>query len=225
MTEPIAMIWHDAPVDAILVPLERMHAALVSDDEREHPYVHHVGTDADSHETPGFLCEINASSSPLCIGLPLGPVLPDETNHGMARAAEAIASIMHALRTLEPYAKRRMGEPQEQWLIAGLIASGPPAGPWAVHLPTPWTPLVVELDDDRDPIRTDAGLAFNTHAPKGVSLTTSEKDRPGSAIVTVNVHAIGAWIGRDGNEIDPTADPVLTMRALDAAIARGAIAR
>jgi hypothetical protein len=225
MTDPISMVWHDLPIARIMEPLERMHAALVSEDEHEHPYVHHLAGADKPHETPGFYCEISGSSRPLSIGMPLGPIGPDEKDGGFARAAAAIASLMEALRTLEPYTGSRMGERHDQWQIAGLMAAGPPPRPWAVHLPTPWTPLIIEAENEgRIPIPTDVDPAFNANAPKGVCLICGENGR-GDEIVSVTMHPIGAWIGSDNNEVDPCNDPIATMRAVDAAIARGAIAR
>lgn len=219
---PIGMIWlDDDDVRPVVAALRRMLRRMTGDPE-DRPYACARPALGEPHEIHQASYDI-MGDQPLTVWMPI----PEDRLEGYdlhAHGAETIRLVLDAIGTLAPCAPRRLGESQNDWLVAAAVMAKPHGEPWSILLPTPWSPLVVIAEGDGNvPVPQDLVDGFTAAAPSGVCLITQNAGPAGSPIVSVNINVIGAWTGTDTGSIDIEGDPVVTMRAVARAVEIGAV--
>lgn len=219
---PIGMVWlDDEDTRPVVAALTRMLERMTGDPE-DRPYACAHRSVSEPHEVHQASYDVMGDDR-LTVWLPI----PEDRLDGHdlhAHGAETIRLVLDAIATLPASAPRRLGENQNDWLIAAAVMATPHGEPWSIMLPTPWSPLVVIAEGDGNvPVPRELIDGFTAAAPSGVCLITQDAGPPGSPIVSVNVNVIGAWTGTDANSVHVAGDPMITMRAIARAVEMGAM--
>lgn len=222
----VDMIWHDRPASEIADALDKVAAAFALPKHAGYP----AFTEQISFNGPDFpdgkslvVTAVNAQVATQVVLHELLGTFPFGSP-GMPEAAlRSIQAIAKALRDLSSIDDHFIGQPSEPWFLAGAVLAQNYGEPRVIVLPDPWSPVRAECANwDEIPIPDDVRDRFTQNAPKGISISTAPVQGP--RISSITIVRLEAFVGDTGQaDIDPRRNPATTMRAIQTAVAAGAM--